>query len=52
MDDASKLSRAGVPSVIFGPGNIDQAHAAVEWVDCGQVEQAFRFYRELMMRFE
>jgi acetylornithine deacetylase/succinyl-diaminopimelate desuccinylase family protein len=50
--DASKLSRSGVPSVIFGPGNIDQAHAAVEWVDCGQVEQAFRFYREMMMRFE
>jgi acetylornithine deacetylase len=50
--DASKLSRAGVPSVIFGPGNIDQAHAAVEWVDCGQVEQAFCFYRELMKRFE
>ncbi len=50
--DASKLSRAGVPSVIFGPGNIDQAHAAVEWVDCDQVEQAFRFYCELMIRFE
>jgi acetylornithine deacetylase len=50
--DASKLSRAGVPSVIFGPGNIDQAHAAVEWVECEQVQRAFEFYRELMMRFE
>ena len=50
--DASKLSRAGVPSVIFGPGNIDQAHAAVEWVECEQVERAFEFYRELMLQFE
>lgn len=50
--DASKLSHHGVPSVLFGPGSIDQAHAAVEWVDCAQVEQAEQFYRELMLRFE
>jgi acetylornithine deacetylase len=50
--DASKLSRAGVPSFIFGPGNIDQAHAAVEWVECEQVERTLEFYRELMLQFE
>ena len=50
--DASKLSRAGIPSVIFGPGSIDQAHAAVEYVECDPVEQALAFYRELMLRFE
>ena len=50
--DASKLSRAGIPSVLFGPGSIDQAHAAVEFVDCDQVEQAFEFYRRFMLHFE
>lgn len=50
--DASKLSRQGIPSLIFGPGSIDQAHAAVEFVDLGEVERAFEFYREFILRFE
>lgn len=50
--DASKFGRAGIPSIIFGPGSIDQAHAAVEYVDCGQVEQACEFYRRFMVGFE
>ena len=49
--DASKLLRHGVPSIIFGPGSIDQAHAAVEYVECRQVLQAEEFYREFLMRF-
>lgn len=50
--DASKFGRAGIPSLIFGPGSIDQAHAAVEYVECAQVEQACEFYRQFMLRFE
>jgi acetylornithine deacetylase len=50
--DASKLSRAGIPSIVIGPGSIDQAHAAVEFVDCRQVDQAFEFYRGFMETFE
>jgi acetylornithine deacetylase/succinyl-diaminopimelate desuccinylase family protein len=50
--DASKLSRIGIPSLIFGPGSIDQAHAAVEWVDCDQVVQAAEFYRRFLLEFE
>lgn len=50
--DASKLSAHGVPSILLGPGSIDQAHAAVEFVDCAQVEQACEFYRQMMLRFE
>lgn len=42
--DASKLSRAGIPTIIFGPGSIDRAHAAVEFVEVDQVEAALRFY--------
>ncbi|MEP7362050.1 MAG: M20 family metallopeptidase [Acidobacteriota bacterium] len=50
--DASKLSRKGVPSIIFGPGSIDRAHAAVEYVECDQVIQAEEFYRRFLLGFE
>ncbi len=50
--DASKLSAAGIASVIFGPGDIDQAHAAAEFVEINQLESAYEFYRELMETFE
>lgn len=49
--DASKLSSAGIPSVILGPGSIDQAHTADEFVLCEQVEKAFEVYREIMGRW-
>ena len=49
--DASKLSRQGIPSLVFGPGSIDQAHAAVEFVDLAEVERAFAFYRDFILRF-
>lgn len=49
--DASKLARAGVPSIVVGPGSIDQAHAAVEYVDCAEVEAAAEFYRRMMLAF-
>ncbi len=32
--------------VIFGPGSIDQAHKAVEWVDVDQLDIAGSIYRE------
>ncbi len=50
--DASKLSRHGIPSLIIGPGSIDRAHAAVEYVELDQVEQAFEFYRRFCLNFE
>ena len=50
--DASKFGALGIPSIILGPGSIDQAHAAVEFVDCGQVQQAVEIYRAFMLRFQ
>ena len=50
--DASKLSRQGIPSLIIGPGSIDQAHAAVEFVENAEVERALTFYRNFIQRFE
>ncbi len=50
--DASKLSHQGIPSLVVGPGSIDQAHGAVEFVELAQVERAFEFYRKFILRFE
>ncbi len=50
--DASKLSRAGIPSIVLGPGSIDQAHSAVEYVECAQVIEAEACYRRLMLELE
>jgi acetylornithine deacetylase len=38
--DASTLSEAGIPSVVFGPGDIAQAHTCDEWIDLAEVEHA------------
>lgn len=38
--DASVLARAGIPSVVFGPGDIAQAHTADEWVGRKSLEAA------------
>ena len=48
--DASHFSAAGVPSIVIGPGSIDQAHGAVEWVECAQVPKAVDVYYRLMER--
>jgi acetylornithine deacetylase/succinyl-diaminopimelate desuccinylase-like protein len=34
--------------VIFGPGSIDQAHKAVEWVDIAELGKAADVYRTLL----
>jgi acetylornithine deacetylase len=49
--DASKLARAGIPSVIFGPGNIDQAHGADEFVELDQVRLATEIYARTILEF-
>ncbi|MBI3466508.1 MAG: M20 family metallopeptidase [Planctomycetes bacterium] len=47
--DAAKLAAAGVPSVVFGPGSISQAHTNDEWLPLEELEQAsevlYRFLR-------
>ncbi len=42
--DASKIAAAGVPSVVFGPGNIAQAHTADEWIDLEELALAAEVY--------
>lgn len=50
--DASKFGAIDIPSMILGPGSIDQAHAAIEFVDCEQVIAAAEIYRRFMIDFD
>ena len=36
--------------VVFGPGSIDQAHQAIEWVEIAELERAADVYRQLFRR--
>jgi acetylornithine deacetylase len=38
--NASVFAAAGVPSLVFGPGSIAQAHTADEWIELAQVDTA------------
>lgn len=49
--DASKLARVGVPSIVFGPGSIEQAHTRDEWVDLDEVESAVCMLAEAIMGY-
>jgi acetylornithine deacetylase len=50
--DASKFGAIGIPSIILGPGSIDQAHAAVEYIECDQVKTAVEIYRRFIVEFK
>jgi acetylornithine deacetylase/succinyl-diaminopimelate desuccinylase-like protein len=38
--DAPNFAVTGCPTVVFGPGSIDQAHTADEWLDLDQLRSA------------
>ncbi len=38
--DATKLTRTGTPTIVFGPGSIEQAHTADEFVELADVALA------------
>jgi acetylornithine deacetylase/succinyl-diaminopimelate desuccinylase-like protein len=48
--NAPHYARTGCPTVVFGPGSIDQAHTADEWLEVEQLQSAseilFDFARE------
>lgn len=49
--DAAILSADGIPSVVFGPGDVAQAHTADEWISLSELERGknllFRFLNSL-----
>ncbi len=47
--DAGPLSASGLPCVVFGPGDIAQAHTKDEWVDIDQVHRAAEAYYQMAL---
>lgn len=45
--DAAFLNQAGIPAICFGPGSIEQAHSAEEWVPVQEIERG----AEVLTRF-
>jgi acetylornithine deacetylase len=45
--EAGIFERSRIPSVVCGPGSIDQAHRPDEWIACSALEEADRFMSKL-----
>ncbi len=48
--DAARFNEAGIPTVVFGPGGIDQAHTRDEWVLLDEVTTASDVFYDLIKR--
>ena len=46
--DASRFNEAEIPTVVFGPGGIAQAHTSDEWIELREVEMASLVFEELI----
>lgn len=46
--DAASLAARGIPALVMGPGSVEQAHTADEWVEVAQVEAMERFFERLL----
>ncbi|WP_196138355.1 acetylornithine deacetylase [Aliikangiella sp. G2MR2-5] len=46
--EASLFSRSGLTSIVYGPGDINQAHTANEWVELKQLEEVTNQYIEII----
>jgi acetylornithine deacetylase len=44
------FEKAGIPSIICGPGDIAQAHQPDEWIALSELEACDRFIRRLAER--
>ncbi|HSE20536.1 MAG TPA: M20 family metallopeptidase [Pyrinomonadaceae bacterium] len=49
--DGSKVSRAGIETVVCGPGDIARAHTKDEFIEIEQVGMATRLYSSLLSKF-
>jgi len=49
--EAALFSRAGIPTVVFGPGNILQAHSADEFIEKAELVKSIEIYRNLFAKF-
>jgi acetylornithine deacetylase len=49
--NAPHYARTGCPTVVFGPGSIDQAHTADEWLEVEQLQAAGEILFEFARKF-
>ena len=49
--DAQAFSLHQIPTVVFGPGSIDQAHTKDEWIELEQLTAAAELYYQLLANF-
>ena len=45
--EAGRFQQAGIPTIVCGPGSIDQAHQPDEFIDVAQIEAGIGFMRRL-----
>ena len=45
--NAASIAAAGIPTVVLGPGSIDQAHTADEWIAVEELEAAVEVYERI-----
>lgn len=48
--EAGLFTHAGIPTVVCGPGNIEQAHKPNEYIELAQIAQCEAFMRRLAQR--
>jgi len=48
--EAVEYTRAGIPTVICGPGSIDQAHTPDEYITLDQLDRGVATFKELVKR--
>lgn len=46
--EAGQFQRAGVQSIICGPGDIAQAHSPNEWIELEQLSECERFFEAIL----
>ena len=49
--DASKIALLNIPTVVFGPGSIRQAHTEDEWIKVEEIGKAAEGYKQLILNF-
>jgi len=49
VSDAGWLASAGIPTVIYGPGGLEQAHTVDEWIAIDELVRASQVYAEMIV---
>jgi acetylornithine deacetylase len=46
--EAGQFVEQGIDAVVFGPGHVEQAHKADEYVDLDELEEAVRVFSQVI----